>query len=109
MSSIPDAPLKEGRRKLWFQGRNAYVTWVGSSILDPSEFDRRLKAKLPEGTEFSRAAHEMRDGESGLFYYAGLKFPRRVHWTDALKELDLNDGAEIQLERSHVSSVQTER
>ena len=64
-----------------FHGRYALLTWSRTRFTDVETFHRRLLEQVPEGTEVYGSMEDHK--ENGFHFHAVLRFPNKVHYTDA--------------------------
>jgi hypothetical protein len=70
-----------------------FVTWNRSHIQDHEEFYSLVKLQLPPKTQLYGSKELHKDGVP--HYHVVIRFPYRVHWTDARRQLMLilDDGS----------------
>jgi hypothetical protein len=69
-----------------------FVTWSKSRIFDHVYFHQAMMKKMPSGTEIFGSRELHKSGKP--HYHAVIRFPYRVHWTDARRNfmIDAEDG-----------------
>lgn len=75
--------------KYRFHGAFMFVTYSQSKVNDHWEFYERLRARMPEGTMIYGGQEKHKDGNP--HYHVVIRFPKRVHWSDARSHLVLED------------------
>jgi hypothetical protein len=71
----------DGDSKFELHATYCFVTWSHCALNDHEEFYRRLQELMPEGSQIFGGKEFHEDGNP--HYHAVIKFPRRVHWTNA--------------------------
>lgn len=79
--------VKPVQRKYRFHGTFIFVTYAQSKIADGYEFYERLRGRMPEGTSIFGGQEKHEDGNP--HYHVVMKFPKRIHWSDARSHLRL--------------------
>jgi len=79
--------MERAQRKYRFHGTFIFVTYAQSKIGDSGEFYERLREKMPVGTLIFGGQERHEDGHP--HYHVVMKFPKRIHWSDARSHLRL--------------------
>lgn len=82
-----ESPSKVPRRTFQLRTRVCFVTWNRSQVQDHVEFHEMLRDRLPAGTQLFGGQERHADGAP--HYHVVIRFPRRIYWRDARKELML--------------------